>query len=45
VISLALNQLPDEPLFQVEWCDHQFFQSGVTGQTGERVEHCRDLFG
>ena len=33
----------EEPLLQVERRDHQFFQAGIIGQTGERVEDNADF--
>ena len=44
LIALALDQL-DEPAVHVERRDHQFFQTGITGKTGKRVENGRHFLG
>ena len=43
-IALALDHF-DQPLVEIERRDQQLFQTGITGQPGERVEDDRDLLG
>src|SRR4029077_17253842 len=38
IVALAFDQL-DKPAMHIEWRDHQFFQTGITGKTGQRVKH------
>ena len=40
-LSRSRSMNCDEPAVHVERRDHQFFQAGITGKTGERVEHGR----
>ncbi len=44
IVPLALD-LSDQALFHVEWRDHQLFQTGITGKTGQGVEDNCDFFG
>src|SRR6266700_1703809 len=44
VIALALD-LADQSFVEIERSDEQFFQTGITGQTGECVENDGHLFG
>src|SRR5947207_15418435 len=44
VVTLAFNQ-SEEAAMQLERWDHQFFQAGITGQTGKRVETARHSLG
>jgi hypothetical protein len=38
VVALPLDQ-SDQAAMHIKWRDHQFFESWITGQTGEGVEN------
>src|SRR5204863_2016367 len=44
MISLAFDH-SDESFLQIEWRNQEFFQAGITGQAGKRIEDGGDFLG